>query len=190
MSAPSARTNIDRFWLEAIDARPELGEVVYGAVAPELVTRVRDSSRLAWTPLADFDALRRPALEHLGEDAFAELMRELTRTSLEHPLFQALGESVMRLYGRTPAPLLSGFARIWGVLFRGCGKYRCLASDDRRGQIRLADAPTEVHDAQVMRLLHRGIFTAVVDIGGGHEPAVEERRDRDDIVFEVRWRDQ
>ncbi len=189
MSTPCARTNIDRFWLEAMDARPELGGIVYSTVAPELVQRVRDSSRLAWTPIPDFDALRRPALEHLGEEGFAELMRELTRVALDHPLFQALGESVMRLYGRTPSPLLGGFARVWGVLFRGCGKYRCLTTEDQRGEIRIADAPLQVHDADVLRLLHRGMLAAVIDIGGGHEATVDERRDGDDVVFDVRWRE-
>ena len=189
VSAPSARTNIDRFWLEAMDARPDLGGVVYSAVAPDLVERVRNSSRLAWTPIEDFDALRRPALEHLGEADFQDLMRELTRVALDHPLFQALGESVMRLYGRTPTPLLGGFARVWGVLFRGCGKYRCLTGEDQRGEIRIADAPPTVRDADVLRLLHRGMLAAVVDIGGGHEAHVTERRDGDDVVFDLRWRE-
>lgn len=63
------------------------------------------------------------------------------------------------------------------------------SAGERRGEIRIADAPLQVHGADVLRLLHRGMLAAVIDIGGGHEATVDERRDGDDVVFDVRWRE-
>jgi len=107
--------------VKVVERDPALLTAVEARVDPEALQTMRTSTRLAWVPAENFEALKRALHHQLGEAAYVELWRRYSSSITDNPLFRNLLEGGKRIFGNSPAGILKWMPKGWALTTRECG---------------------------------------------------------------------
>lgn len=166
---------------------PETKALVEVRLDPKMLAEIRDSSRLAWLPVA-YDVLLSETIELvLGRTAMRAWSKQGMLRIAKSPTLEPILRSVNAVFGLTPRGYLRRAPQIWSVIYKDVGRPEpILPDDENRAELHVHDVPAEVLRSRAY----------VVALEGGIESAMTlasvEGRVRVDVlgtklVFDCRW---
>ncbi len=140
MTGPAYRGALCHSSLAAIAADAVHGDRVLAAVDPRHLVVIRTASKLAWIPAVALDDLMAAYLDEAGGAGYLDFWRRYTLGSVDSPLFGALFNGALRIFGRSPAGLLKWIGRAWEVTTHEYGHIE-VDTDPEVVVIRVLDIP-------------------------------------------------
>jgi hypothetical protein len=120
---------------------PESAAAVLAHFGRDAARAVEESTGLEWLPLAENVRLTRAVHEALGQEASDRFFRAQLLQSFEGPLFRALVDGAIHLFGLEPASWARLVPSGWGLVFRDCGRWDVARAARGEVILTLADVP-------------------------------------------------
>ncbi len=158
-------------------------------VEPEIIASIDGAPRTGWLPASQGVALNRAMLEHGGSDLVVVINRDITRSSVEMPLFKPLIQGAITLFGGGPKGLLSSFAGAVRLAARGVGVPVVDKSvGAKAARVRWPDLPPELRN-HAWSWTVTGSLIGIFDLAKTQGTCVPKQDELSDgiEVFELEW---
>jgi hypothetical protein len=143
---------------------PERAAAVLAHFGGEAARAVEESTGLEWLPLGDNVRLTRAVHEALEQEACDRFFRAQLLQSFEGPLFRALADGAIHLFGLDPMSWARLVPSGWGLVFRDCGRWDVAHAAPGEVLLTLADVPPACTVDAVWPRSVAASLSAIVDL--------------------------
>ena len=150
-----------------VDALPAAdAAAVRARVGPAALAQIADSAGPEWLPLELNAALTRALHDALGVQRSAMFFRARLGEALRAPLFKAVHDGAVALFGLDPSSWLKLVPRGWELVFRGCGAWsKPQHTAPGVAEIELRELPPLMTSDRVWPVSVAASLSALVDAG-------------------------
>ncbi len=131
-----------------VGLEPAIAARVRARLAPETVTTLERSSRIAWLPIEVDVELTHAIYAELGAGRAHELFRRNLSAALDTPILRSLAQGALRLFGASPARLFSWAPKAYAQIYRDAGEMRFEADAPGSARLELSLLPPAIAESR------------------------------------------
>lgn len=166
----------------------ELENRVLADVSAEVLSAIREATRVAWLPLVEVnEPLLRAIRVHAGDEGLRDWARAAALRSATSRLFGPIVDALVRMFGLSPSVLLRVPPVAYAATFRGMGELKQLSSVPHCVRYTLRGLPAEIDREQFLIVLAGAIESALVHSKVTGRVEVLPGEAGADAIFEARW---
>jgi hypothetical protein len=165
----------------------EVASRVLAGLPPGLLRTIERSPRADWLPIQLLLTFCHVVAAEVGDAGLRAWFRAATCRAVETSTLRPLMETVVRIFGLSPAALLRGAPQGWRATFRDCGELSVV-----RGEVAivwLRGLPEPFHD-RTFQVAMAGTFEALLQLSRTEgQVDLLEPSGGADAQYAMRWRD-
>jgi hypothetical protein len=166
----------------------EVARRVLADVPAEVLTRIREATRVAWLPVVEVnEPLLRAIRAHAGDEGLRDFARAAALRSATSRLFGPIVEPLVRMFGLKPGVLLRVPPLAYRATFRGMGELSVESSAPHRVRFALRRLPPKVERDQFLLVMAGAIESALAHAQVVGRVDVLAGAGDVDACFEARW---
>ncbi len=177
--------------LASVDAlAAPAAQAIHAHVSPGTLRTIADASGIDWLPIEVSVELRRAVNAVLPAPEFDAFFRGSFGKALQTPVFRAIVESTIAIFGMDPASWTRLMPTGWALLFRNCGAWKADRLTGTSAKLTLHDLPPACVEDDIWARSIGASTGAIVDLDPSRHGGVrfvELDRPAGRAVYEMWW---